>query len=166
MSNDDPVLVYVHGGAFVARMDFTGLLFALAVLPRLACRQPRGALGAVRVLVVRYDSTAKGCAAMLPLRPGRRRLHAAAAKGTATILAPGALRFSPVHGLLCWGSPMLSALWEVGGDGDSPAVARLTRALFHRHDPLEPLRITQNRSHPAQNHRRTCVRRPRRRRRA
>ena len=63
-------------------------------------------------------------------------------------MAPDALALSPVTGALCWGSPALSALWHVGGDASSPPVARLARALFHRHDPQEPLRLTANKSLP------------------
>ena len=82
------------------------------------------------------------------MRLARRRLHARSVKGCATILAPSALALSPVQGALCWGSPALSAVWEVGGDAASPPVARLARALFHRHDPQEPLRLTANKSLP------------------
>ena len=63
-------------------------------------------------------------------------------------MAPDALALSPVTGALCWGSPALSALWHVGGEASSPPVARLARALFHRHDPQEPLRLTANKSLP------------------
>ena len=63
-------------------------------------------------------------------------------------MAPDALALSPVTGALCWGSPALSALWHIGGDASSPPVARLARALFHRHDPQEPLRLTANKSLP------------------
>ena len=82
------------------------------------------------------------------MRLTRRHLHARSVKGCATIMAPDALAFSPVTGALCWGSPALSALWHVGGDASSPPVARLARALFHRHDPQEPLRLTANKSLP------------------
>ena len=82
------------------------------------------------------------------MRLARRSLHARSVKGTATIMAPNALALSPVQGALCWGSPALSAVWEVGGDAASPPVARLARALFHRHDPQEPLRLTANKSLP------------------
>ena len=77
-----------------------------------------------------------------------RRLHASSVKGCATIIVPHAQSLSPVHGALCWGSPALAALWEIGKDARSPPVARLARALFHRHDPLEPLRLTANKSLP------------------
>ena len=81
---------------------------------------------------------------------GMRRLHARSVKGCATIMASNALALSlsPVQGALCWGSPALAAVWEVGEDADSPPVARLARALFHRHDPQEPLRLTANKSLP------------------
>ena len=82
------------------------------------------------------------------MRLTRRHLHARSVKGCAAIMAPDALAFSPVTGALCWGSPALSALWHVGGDASSPPVARLARALFHRHDPQEPLRLTANKSLP------------------
>ena len=84
------------------------------------------------------------------MRAFRRRLHARAAKGCATIMRShqDALRFSPVHGCLAWGSPILTALWDAGSCSSSPAVARLARALFHRHELQEPLRVTQNRSLP------------------
>ena len=51
------------------------------------------------------------------MRLTRRHLHARSVKGCATIMAPDALALSPVTGALCWGSPALSALWHVGGDG-------------------------------------------------
>ena len=78
----------------------------------------------------------------------RRRLHARHAKAAATLLSPDRLHLSPVHGLLLYGSPALGSLWAEG-ERDGPAVARLARALFNRHEAKEPLVPARNRSAPA-----------------
>lgn len=78
----------------------------------------------------------------------RRNLHARHAKGMASVLADGCLKLSPVHGCLLDGSPALGSLWAAG-ETDSATVTRLARSLFNRHEPLEPLRPTRNKSHAA-----------------
>jgi hypothetical protein len=55
----------------------------------------------------------------------------------------------PARGVLLQTSPLLPSLWALGGLATvySPA-ALLVRALWHRHEPQEPLRHTRNRSLP------------------
>lgn len=82
------------------------------------------------------------------IRVLERRLHARHAKSTATLLGADCLNLSPVHGLLLSGSPALGSIWAAG-EADGPAVGRLARALFNRHDSEEPLRPSRNKSQPA-----------------
>jgi hypothetical protein len=70
--------------------------------------------------------------------------------GSTRIVAPEAKAYaSPARGLLFSVSPALPALWELGATAQlSSAPVHLTRALWHRHEPAEPLRATRNRSLP------------------
>ena len=55
----------------------------------------------------------------------------------------------PARGLLMQSSPLLPALWALGNvQKDACPAAQLVRALWHRHEPQEPLRCTRNRSLP------------------
>ena len=78
-----------------------------------------------------------------------RRLHARYVKATAAVLRPEALFLSPAHGCLMLSSPALPALWAAGERQLAPPTAQLARALFHRHEAMEPLRPTRNLSLPA-----------------
>ena len=79
-----------------------------------------------------------------------RRLHARFVKRTTAILVPEARPYAaPAKGLLI--TSALPSLWELGGAQTNtapPPVASLVRCLWHRHEPQEPLRRTQNRSIP------------------
>ena len=77
-----------------------------------------------------------------------RRLHARHAKGVGIMMADESFGLSPIHGLFLFGTPALASLWA-GGEAGGPAVARLARALFNRHQIQEPLRPTRNKSLPA-----------------
>ena len=80
-----------------------------------------------------------------------RRLHARWVKQTHRVLAAEAAypSIAPAHGLLALSSPLLPALWELGGVATEPcAGAQLVRALWHRHEAQEPLRWTRNLSLP------------------
>ena len=85
------------------------------------------------------------------LRTHARRLHARWVKQTHRVLAAEAAypSIAPAHGLLALSSPLLPALWELGGVTSEPcAGAQLVRALWHRHEAQEPLRWTRNLSLP------------------
>lgn len=41
---------------------------------------------------------------------------------------------------------MLPSMWELGGTAAAPPAAQLVRALWHRHEPQQPLHPTRNRS--------------------
>ena len=83
------------------------------------------------------------------MRRFSRALHARYVRGTTRILAPEARSSAaPSHGLILKVSPALTSLWEVGGHSDAPPAPALVRALWHRHEPQEPLRSTRNRSLP------------------
>ena len=86
----------------------------------------------------------------LPLST-QRLLHSRYARDTTSILSTSALckYGSPAHGLLLGVSPALPALWELGGMCAKQSAALLTRQLWHRHEPQEPLRHTRNLSLPA-----------------
>lgn len=79
-----------------------------------------------------------------------RRLHPRFLKNTGAILSDDAasMHLSLAHGALLHASPALPALWLAGAGASSPPAAKLVRALFHRHEPQEPLRPTRNQSLP------------------
>ena len=83
-----------------------------------------------------------------------RRLHARHVKHASKLLAPTSNHINspatlPARGLLLRSSPVLPALWAVGGlVPEAAPAAQLVRALWHRHEPQEPLRYTRNRSLP------------------
>ena len=76
-----------------------------------------------------------------------RHLHARFAKHASHVLTPQFASL-PARGLLIGASPLLPALWALGGFAHSSPAALLVRSLYHRHEPQEPLRRTRNRSLP------------------
>lgn len=75
-----------------------------------------------------------------------------AARGTMAVLRPAAYHLSPAVGLAvgAGGAHLLSNLYSVRDElGGGSASATLTRELFHRTHPQEPLRPTANKSLPA-----------------
>ena len=75
-----------------------------------------------------------------------KHAHRALAVDSPVLAEPAAL---PARGLLLQSSPLLPALWALGGaQATTCPAAKLVRALWHRHEPQEPLRYTRNRSLP------------------